>query len=125
MLHIHLWSPSTGLVTDLPPDDLPPHRDQAGAVLWLDADCPTGDELALLGHQCGLSQLTIEDLTKQGQRAKLEQFDGYLFLVMHALALQEERLTTPEVDFVLGRHFVLSVHRGALAGVTSDPHVRA
>jgi len=83
-----------------------------GVIAWLDVEWPTRDELHLLGGMLNWSELTLEDLEKQGQRAKIERFDDYAVLVMHDIDFEGDpkRLSTPEVDFVIGKSYVASVH---------------
>src|SRR4051812_4020363 len=45
--------------------------------LWVDFDAPTEEELQWLERDLGILHLTIEDLARQGQRAKLDEFDSY------------------------------------------------
>lgn len=78
-----------------------------------------------MGGVFGWEHLTVEDIVKQGQRAKLESFDGYVFLVMHALEYGGEptRLATPEIDFVIGANYVASVHPAPLPELTAHREV--
>ena len=61
------------------------------------------------------AQLTTEDLARQGQRAKLEEFDSYDYLVAFDMQFANNEITTHEVDFLIGRTFLISSHRGRLA----------
>jgi len=54
-------------------------------TLWVDLEGPTLEELEGLGRLFHFHPLTIEDCLHGGQRPKLEEYDGYLFLVLHAL----------------------------------------
>jgi len=95
-----------------PLEELSELLEQSGVVAWLDIESPTTDELHLLGGILNWTDLTLEDLERQGQRAKLEQFEGYSVLVMHDIDFEGKppRLSTPEVDFVIGKSYVASVH---------------
>ncbi len=96
-------------------------------LLWLDLDSPTPDEVALIAGLFGWSHLTVEDVTKQGQRGKLEHFGPYYFLVMHDLVYdaQARRLATPEVDFIIGANYVASIHYHHLAHVAEAHDLEA
>lgn len=112
MIHIRLRHKDGSIIRDAPLEDLTALMHEHGAVAWLDIESPSPDELHLLGGILNWTDLTLEDLERQGQRAKLEQFDGYSVLVMHDIDFdgQPKRLTTPEVDFVIGKSYVASVH---------------
>ncbi|MFQ5846271.1 MAG: magnesium/cobalt transporter CorA [Candidatus Methylomirabilales bacterium] len=53
--------------------------------LWVDLTGPGVEEMETVGRCFGFHPLTIEDCLHGGQRPKLESYDGYLFLVLHAL----------------------------------------
>ncbi len=58
--------------------------------LWVDMTSPNVEEMEELGRQFGFHPLTIEDCLQGGQRSKIEDYDGYLFLVLHALPRELE-----------------------------------
>jgi magnesium transporter len=95
---------------------------EPGALAWLDLEQPTADEVALVGGLLGWDSLTVEDLTKQGQRAKQENFDTYAYLVMHALTYEgaAPRLAVHEVDFIIGAGYVVTAHSLPLPHITES-----
>ncbi len=90
--------------------------------IWVDLKDPTPEELAWLERDLGILHLTTEDLARQGQRAKLEEFDSYDYLVAFDMAFADGTITTNEIDFLIGRTFLVSSHRGALA--SAEAHDR-
>lgn len=54
-------------------------------ALWVDMTGPTEDDLRTLRDVFHFHPLAIEDTTKQQQRPKLEEYEGYFFLTMHAV----------------------------------------
>ncbi len=56
-------------------------------ILWADLEGTAPDELEELARLFHFHPLTIEDCLHGGQRPKLEEYDGYLFLVLHAIPL--------------------------------------
>lgn len=54
-------------------------------TLWVDLEGTKLEELEELARLFHLHPLTIEDCLHGGQRPKLEEYDGYLFLALHAL----------------------------------------
>jgi len=123
MLTIHVHTADGRRLTNLPPAELPPYHADLGASIWVDLEAATSDELAQVSGTFGLLDLTVEDLLKQGQRAKLEAFDGYNVLIMHGMGFDAATLTveTPEVDIVLGKNFLLTNHDPALRAIVHDP----
>lgn len=79
-------------------------------VLWLDVD-GLGDVTILeqLGAHFGLHPLSLEDVLHIPQRAKLEDYETYQFLVFHMpLLLEEAQGDTEQVSLFLGPTFVLT-----------------
>jgi magnesium transporter len=66
-------------------DDVSAGLDGAGAK-WLNVDGLHDTELVqTIGDRYGLHPLTLEDLVSPGQRAKLEEHEGYTFIVARML----------------------------------------
>jgi magnesium transporter len=85
----------------------------SGRHLWLDLTDPTPDELEALRSTFGLHELSIEDSEVWGQRAKLEFYPEYVFIVVHGLRLDaSDQLIDGEVHiFASSRGWVITVRR--------------
>ncbi|HEY2989079.1 MAG TPA: magnesium/cobalt transporter CorA [Candidatus Binatia bacterium] len=91
-------------------------------TLFFDFDSPTEVELEFLEKQLNLHHLTIEDVVKQNQRPKIEAFEGYVYLAIHALVRKNDLEIEPaEVDLLLGRNWLVMVHYGPIPGLTDNP----
>ena len=80
-----------------------------GSRTWIDLTKPTPDLVAAVGRRLGLHPLVIDDISERNERAKVELVGD----VIHIVAFVLERTTeveAHEVDFVLGRDYILSVH---------------
>jgi magnesium transporter len=60
-------------------------RENPSACLWVDLEGEASESLEALGRQFALHPVTIEDLVHKNQRPKLEEFDDYIFVVVHGL----------------------------------------
>jgi magnesium transporter len=68
------------------------------------------DVLRTLGSQFNLHPLALEDVLATGQRPKLEQYDGYLFIIAQMLYLNEKKLMCGEqVSMFLGKNFLITI----------------
>lgn len=111
----------------------PPEED--GGVRWIDLQAQDETALALLGERFGFHPLTLEDCAQFDQRAKVEEYGNYLFIVTHAVTCPSER--TPEVQILelhafLGPRYVITVHQEPLPAldavwkrVAGDPQLLA
>jgi len=88
----------------------------AGVRLWLDVVEPTEEELARLQTAFDLHELSVEDSRRWGQRAKIEFYPDYVFLVVHGLKLDGSgELVDGEVHlFVGGGFYLVTVRREPL-----------
>jgi len=80
-------------------------------VLWVDLEAPTPEETAFLGPACfDFHPLAIEDCLHAQSRPKIDDYEEYFYMVFHAWKKVEERVCTEEVDFFLGRNYLVSHH---------------
>lgn len=80
---------------------------------WVDLVGPTEATMAKLAGPFGLHKLAVEDCLHLGQRPKLEEYPGHVFLVLHGfLAAPEDLcdLTLLEMHFFIGPDWLITVH---------------
>jgi magnesium transporter len=82
---------------------------RAGGVFWLDVERPSQAELETVGEAFGFHPLALEDSAHFGQRPKLEDYEGFSFLVLYGHAPDEDDLV--EVHLYVGETFVVSIRR--------------
>jgi len=81
-----------------PPGD-PGHRSDARGVTWIDVTGLHDVELvAALGRHFGLHPLALEDVVNTGQRPKVEDYEGYLFLILRHFHDQEGELLPEQIS---------------------------
>lgn len=92
-----------------------------GATVWIDIAGPLDDQgrSLLAAAPFRFHELALEDASKEdGQRPKVEDYDDYFFLVMHALSVEKEAdiltLEWHEIDLFVGGNYVVSVHGDSL-----------
>jgi magnesium transporter len=92
-------------------DECAPFR-ESKTVTWLNVDGLRDDKLfARLAEVMKLHALTLEDMQKVGQRAKVEDYGDYLFVVakMIDVAPSRERIEVEQLSLVLGENYVITV----------------
>jgi magnesium transporter len=85
---------------------------------WIDLTNPAPHLVAAVGRRLGLHPLVVEDIAGSNQRAKVELVGEVIHVVTFVLGRGSE-VTAREVDFVLGRDFILSVHPSEWDPMTS------
>jgi magnesium transporter len=80
-------------------------------ITWINIDgLGDIDVLKTLGSQFNLHPLALEDVLATGQRPKLEQYDGYIFIIAQMLYLNEKKLMCGEqVSMFLGKNFLITL----------------
>ncbi len=101
---------------DLPLEQIAALAVDPDARIWLDLEQADDAQLVEIAGWFGVSHLTVEDLIEQNQRAKLEEGDGYYYLVMHGINFDKatDSIATPELDIVFGERFLLTIHDAPL-----------
>ncbi len=80
-------------------------------LVWLDVESPTHEEIAGLIGEFQIHPLIGEELAAPSLRPKVESHDGSLYLVLHFPAFEHThgKDHRQEVDFVMGKKFLLTV----------------
>jgi magnesium transporter len=92
-------------------DQIPSLLSQDNLYLWLDIQNYNKEEIEWLGKVFNFHPLALEDCINLNQRSKLEEYDGYIFFVLHLSYLgNDERIETDELHTFLGSRFIVSVH---------------
>jgi magnesium transporter len=94
---------------EVKPDELPALLRSAGAIAWVRCLEPTDPDLLWLQTTFGFHSLTIEDCRQRNQRPKFEPYDGYAFMVLFALSLENDALDTTEIHCFLTPHCFVTV----------------
>jgi magnesium transporter len=85
----------------------------SGVTLWVDIAAPSVPESLILSDTFALHPLSVEDAMSALQFPKVEAYDTYLYVVLHGLAYTKgDDFATHDVDFFLGRNFLITVHDG-------------
>ncbi len=85
-------------------------RVAAGQFVWLDLDGVDDEARDLLLTVFKVHPLAVEDAQKFGQRPKLEDYDDFMYMVVHGASV--DLSSTEEVHFIFADHFVVTVHHG-------------
>jgi magnesium transporter len=92
---------------------------EASGMVWMDLDKPTPEEFKVLSEVFNFHPLTIEDCVNVRHHPKIEDYDDYLFIILHAPDLKSgtDQIRTNELDIFLGKHFVVTHHVENVASV--------
>lgn len=118
MITVYAQLPDKGFVKGLQLKDIRDLLAQSG-VFWIDMESPTEEEVMRLQDVFDFHPLCIEDCMTYSNSPKLDEFDEYLFLVTHEpeVKIETGALERPEIDFFLGKNYLVSFHQYASRAV--------
>ena len=121
MIRSFVFSDSKLVGFDLEREALRLVRADKGLLLWVDLDNPTDEEWKfVLEGVFQFHPLAVEDCVAPNSLPKVEDYEDYLFIVTHAVDFSRtEKFNTTELDFFLGRDYVVTFHREPLRSVTT------
>ena len=79
------------------------------SFFWIDLHQPSEDDFAILRDVFNFHPLALEDSEHFGQRAKLDDYDDFVFLVVYGAVSDDDRLV--EVHCFYSERFLVTVHR--------------
>lgn len=95
-----------------------PHIEEisANGLTWINIERPTTAETDYLAEKYHFHPLDLDDCLSRRQRPKIDEYDTYLFIVLHfPLFSPEMRVTVPsQVGIFIGDDFLVTVHGGVL-----------
>ncbi|HEX5148330.1 MAG TPA: magnesium transporter CorA family protein, partial [Candidatus Limnocylindrales bacterium] len=106
-------------------DDLAEALKDASARLWVDVTAPSHIEVNDVADLLTLHPLIAEDIAEKNQRAKIEEIEGAIHIVIFAINYEGE-VGEIELDLVLNHRSLLTVHEPgwdpfALGQLRGDP----
>src|SRR5271154_1778582 len=121
MIQSFVFNDGKLVASNLDSDALRLVRADKGLLIWVDLFAPTPEEASsILEEVFAFHPLAIEDCLAVSRYPKIEDYEDYLYLVMHAVAFsKEEQFRTTELDFFIGKTFLVTHHSEPLATVTS------
>ena len=92
----------------------------ANGLTWIHVDEPGPLEAAALADRFGFHELDVEDILSKRQRPKIDEYESYLFVVLHFPIYDKavQRLNAAELDVFLGADFLITLPNAELLPVT-------
>ncbi|MCL6445599.1 MAG: magnesium transporter CorA family protein [Alicyclobacillus sp.] len=108
---------------DVELSEVPEWLRKPNSLLWIDIynwlpDQP--QELQAVAELFGFHPLAVEDCIHESPRSKVDSYDGYDFFELHALKYEENgepEISIEELNVFLGKNFIITVHRHAVASI--------
>ncbi|HEY0005350.1 MAG TPA: magnesium/cobalt transporter CorA [Pyrinomonadaceae bacterium] len=107
-----LNSASHEFIRDFPVAELSDHCEISRNIVWADVNDPTSQDFIELAEEFNFHPLSIEDCQKTHQRPKVEEYQGYYFIVLYEAQLvgPHDNLELRELNIFLGSNYLVTVH---------------
>lgn len=88
---------------------------------WIDLMKPTSRELNLLMDEFDFPEIILEDCLSEHRRCKVDVFKDYTFAILLYPCYKKDlmRIEAEEVDFFIGKDYLITLHEGRLTPVVS------
>jgi len=100
-------------VVETTPDSLEPRVEivEAPGLRWINIERPRSVDMAWLEEHFEFHPLDYEDVRSRNQRPKVDEYDDYLFIVLHFPRYDKRvsRLNAAEVDIFVGPDFLITL----------------
>src|SRR4051794_16433146 len=109
---------SSRRVADVEPADDEPRVEtiESPGLRWINIERPRGVDQAWLEERFEFHPLDYEDVISRNQRPKVDEYDDYLFIVLHFPRYDKAvgRLNAAEVDLFVGPDFLITLPNESL-----------
>ena len=85
------------------------HVGQDDRFIWVELKSPDSQLITRLGEELGLHALALEDAISTHQRAKLEEYEGHLFIATRTAQLWESRVEFGETHLFVGSNWLVAI----------------
>jgi magnesium transporter len=108
--------------TDLSIEEIKSALDSGQGTLWVDIDMRNPEDVALLSGVFHFHPLAIEDSLNPQSRVKIEEYSGFLILIVRTIAFLDQTddpydIETVNLTCFLGKNFLVTVHGGQTSPV--------
>jgi magnesium transporter len=92
---------------------------ESPGLRWINVERPRSLEQAWLEERFDFHPLDYEDVRSRNQRPKVDEYDDYLFIVLHFPRYDKNvsRLNAAEVDFFVGPDFLITLPNEPLQSI--------
>lgn len=91
---------------------------------WIDITSPDEKDIIYLKENFKFHPLDFEDVVTPATRTKIDEYDGYHFIILLFPIINREtgEIKPAEVDFFIGKDYVITIHDGAMSTLNNIFH---
>lgn len=95
---------------------------EEGVDIWVDMESPTPEENHQVLEQIfNFHPLAIEDCVVVSEQPKVDQYEGYFLMVLHAIdfSRSQHQFATTELNMFIGRNFLVTYHDAPMRSIAA------
>jgi magnesium transporter len=102
-------------------EQLPDLLKNENDVIWVDMESPTEADDQVLLNVFNFHPLTVEDCRENRHYPKIEEFPGYVYLIVHGVRADTspDHFNTIELDAFLGPNYVITYHHDMFRSINN------
>lgn len=121
MISSFLYKKGAAVKSDLSRASMLAARQEKGSLLWVDFESPSEFEEETLVEIFNFHPLAVEDCITDQSQPKVDDYEEYLFLVVHAVTMCEKgkhkELSTIGLNVFIGENYVVTFHKDPIPGI--------
>lgn len=88
-------------------------------VTWIDVENPSPEEIDAISQEFGLGPLLAQELLTPSAKPRADLYPDFAYTVLHFPAIRQTHgaATVQEVDIVMGKDFILTVHYDTIPAI--------
>jgi len=104
---------------NVPREQLPEILKDVHNQVWIDIEDIRPNDVGFLHEEMKIHPVAIEEVLFPSEHPELQAFENHLLLVLHAPSpnLAKGGMDTIEIDFLVGRNFIITVRSGSVASI--------
>ncbi len=112
-----------GSIREIKTEDISEVLAERGTLVWFDIENPGSDDIALLQQEFAFHELSLEDALRRDQRPKVDEYDGYYFIVIYAANAAPSaesavgQIRTDEIHCFWGANYFVTLHQHPIANI--------
>src|SRR5210317_453594 len=83
---------------------------------WINIVNPSEEDIHALKKKYKFHDLDLEDCLSETQRPKIDEYDKYLFIILHLpyFSKKSQHFLTEQVNIFIGQNYLITIHNNKL-----------
>jgi magnesium transporter len=117
VIQVIVHTGSDGAISKVPIEELSGVIHEQGTTVWVNVVDPTPEEVARVGEEFHFHPLALEDVQRPDQRPKIDQYDGYQFIIFYGMTSANGDAVAHQVAIFVGENYMVTFCDGNLGVV--------